>query len=92
MTEQEIIDYLLKQEWTFAKTMAKTPHWYIVRDRLKDKTGFDEAVKLIQSKGYQEMFFKKAYIYLNIGEHKYWALGNSPTDITVINRALIKNK
>jgi hypothetical protein len=77
--------FLNRCVWTFAKTMPEIPHEYIVRDRLSanDKKIFDDFSDYIQTDGYPATFGSNSYIYLIIGQHKYWVIEN------ILNRAKI---
>lgn len=67
-----------RNEWVFAKTMPEIPHYYIVRDNLSEdnKKLFDEFSEFIKKNGYIKKFFSKEYSYFNIGNYKYWVIGN----------------
>jgi len=86
MTERALIQFLEANTWTFAKTMPKTPHWYIVKDKCTDSDLFVEAVKLLQKIGIPEKFGKATFKYYVIGEFKYWTNGYPPDMTTIINR------
>ena len=77
-----ILDFIDRHQWTFAKTMPKIPHWYIVRDHLSedDKKTFDEFDAFIQKNGYTKKFYSKDFTYFEIGEYKYWL------DENILNR------
>jgi len=79
----DIEEFIIRNKWVFAKTMSEIPHYYIVRDNLSenDKMLFDEFGALIKRKGHTESFHSKQYTYFNIGNYKYWVIGN------VLNRA-----
>ena len=82
----QIIDFINRHQWTFAKTMPETPHWYIVRDHLSegDKKTFDEFEAFIKTNGYTKLFYSKPFMYYEIGEYKYWL------DENILNRDLLK--
>tara|TARA_R110001632_G_scaffold38261_1_gene96366 strand:+ start:930 stop:1211 length:282 start_codon:yes stop_codon:yes gene_type:complete len=93
MTKQEVESFLCgpNTKFTFAKTMARIPHSWIVRNRFPDSE-FLEVMNFIKDNGYAEKFYTKEYIYYNIGEYKYWVMTdkkgfNDPT--AIINRARI---
>ena len=75
-------------QWIFAKTMSEIPHYYIVRDDLSenDKKMFDEFEWFIKKNGYTAKFYSKEYTYFNIGNYKYWVIGN------ILNRAIVEEK
>jgi len=89
MTLDKIQDFIQKHDWTFAKSMPKTPHWYVVRENCNEQEFLDFVV-YIREHGEPRKFWRSTYIYLDIGAYTYWTMG-SPLDITrIINRALIK--
>jgi len=79
---ENLIDTL---SWTFAKTMSEIPHYYVVRDNLleEDRKRFDLFCEYIKEKGYPDTFDSQKYIYLKLGNYKYWVIDN------VLNRAQI---
>lgn len=84
----KFIKLIEENEWVFAKTMSGIPHYYIVRDYLSEnnKKLFDEFDAFIKKNGYTAEFFSKEYNYFNIGNYKYWVLGN------ILNRAELELK
>ncbi len=70
-------------KWIFAKTMPDTPHYYVVKDNLSedDKKMFNGFEWFIKKNGYDGEFYSKKYKYFNIGNYKYWVIGN------ILNRA-----
>lgn len=88
MTNLSLIEFLQQPlpefpalRFRFAKTMASTPHSYVVRSPENE----DEYARLsdrIASEGvWQEWKDGRQYRYLTIGPFKYWQMGQ------VINRA-----
>ncbi len=71
-------ELISKNTWTFAKTMPETPHEYIVRNVLSksDKKLFDDFKARIDQEGYSGKFRSNSYLYLNIGNYKYWVIDN----------------
>jgi len=65
--------------------MPQWPHYYIVRNN-ENEDDFVELVKIIRSEGTPEPFLEKTYLYLQIGEYKYWTMGNPIEGTTIINR------
>lgn len=89
MTIENILAFIDKHEWTFAKSMPKIPHWYVVRNKCDDDE-FVEFVKYIRANGEARKFWRATYVYLDVGEYTYWTMGNPLDETTIINRALIK--
>lgn len=51
--------------WTFAKTMPKWPHEYIVRARV-DEGRFVRLVDFIRASGYEGKFYEKPITYFDM--------------------------
>lgn len=91
MRGKEVVSFLEKAPFRFAKTMVKIPHSWICRKDFNDSE-FLSVMNFIKNKGYVERFFNKEYIYLNVGKYKYWVMTNNSgfNDRTaIINRAEI---
>ena len=82
-------DFINRQTWVFAKTMANIPHWYIVRDRLSadDQAIFKDFVQYIRDNGICAQFWKYNFPYLEYDGFYYWTMGDPVEQTTVINRA-----
>jgi hypothetical protein len=78
--------FIAESQWTFAKTMPQSPHWYTVRPKQNDEV-FADVVRLIRDEGYIKNFKGRKYTCLDIGEYRYWAMGPAETT-RVINRAV----
>lgn len=89
MNQEKIKDLILGWSWTFAKTMPQCSHWYVVRSP-ENEESFIEFVEHIRVHGVEEKFGKDSYLYLYLGEYKYWTMGNPVPETTIINRALAK--
>lgn len=83
-------EMIARCEWTFAKTMPFAPHEYIVRDRcpLTDEE-FVYFVDMQRRFGVKERWGKYNNPYLYIDDYKYWTMGASYDETTVINRAKV---
>ncbi|MCP4612923.1 MAG: hypothetical protein GY845_29880 [Planctomycetes bacterium] len=90
--DENIERFIDSANWVFAKTYAKTaPHEYAVREKNPDlEYEFIYFVKFIREYGYEEKFWSKTHTYYDVGEWKYWTMGNPVDETTIINRALIK--
>jgi hypothetical protein len=81
--------------WRFAKSMPHIPHEYIVRGQVPDED-FEAFIKLIADTGYQARWGRYLHTYLNIGEHKYWAMrgrgARKGAPLLIINRALLEDQ
>jgi hypothetical protein len=81
-------DFVEKAPWRFAKTMPDEPHEYTVRGEAPD-VEFEVFVHLIRGHGYSADYKGRTYTYLNVGEWRYWTMGEQVEKTTVINRAPI---
>ena len=80
---------LEENKWIFAKTMPETPHFYTLRRTWSDEKKFESIVEYIREHGVKEKFEGKEYIYLHLGDFKYWTMGEAVKDTILINRAKI---
>ena len=85
----EARDILERNKWIFAKTMPETPHFYTLRRTWRDEKKFESIVEYIREQGIKEKFEGKEYIYLHLGDFKYWTMGEAAKDTILINRAKI---
>src|SRR5476649_2186188 len=49
--EPEVLEFVERQDWTFAKTMPQWPHWYVLRHRVGDDEMFNSFVMYVQRHG-----------------------------------------
>ena len=87
---KELKNFIDSVEWTFAKTMPRWPHYYIVRKKV-DETLFVRVVEHIRSDGYQGWFYKKPITYFNEDSLVYWTMGEPIEKTTIINRTSLEN-
>ena len=77
--------------WRFAKSMPHIPHEYIVRGQVPDDQ-FEAFVQHIEDTGYKARWGRYHHTYLNVGDHKYWAMpgrGARRGAPIIINRAAV---
>ena len=89
MSTEEVQQFLKGHKWTYAKTMPEFPHWYLLKKDAIDKFKFIDVARYIQQNGIPSEFKNITYVYLNFESYKYWTMGSSPEETTVINRALL---
>jgi ubiquinone/menaquinone biosynthesis C-methylase UbiE len=90
-TKQELRKFFEDDnEWRFAKSMPQIPHWYIVKQKVKDQFMFEAAVMAIRKYGYEVTFKGQEYIYLNINQYHYWTMGAPLDETIIINRAFTR--
>lgn len=81
-------------EWTFAKSYAdKAPHEYLVAKKIpqEDRKIMIEFAKFIKTNGYSEKFYQSSFVYLNIGDKKYWTMDYPLYKTDLVNRCPIEN-
>ena len=77
-------------DWTFAKTMADIPHWYVVRGKTISPEQFDAFAEHLETHGDRAIWrspggHKYENTYLEVGDYKYWRID------AVINRDLLSS-
>jgi hypothetical protein len=78
------------QEWTYAKTMPKWRHEYIVRSRV-DEVLFVELVRHIRRHGRPGRFCSSTYSYFEQDSRLYWTMGAPVEETTIVNRCRIED-
>ena len=89
MNYEEIANKFNEVEWRFAKTMPEHPHSYTLRKDWESNAEFDMVVNYIREHGKEEPFWKARYIYLYIGDYKYWTMGAPINETILINKAKV---
>lgn len=89
LSHEAITESMAIAEWKFAKSMPRFPHWYTLREKWTQLIPFDDVVMHIRDNGYKGYFFRKQLIYYDIGDFKYWTMGNPLDDTILINKAKI---
>ena len=78
-----------KFTWTFAKTMADIPHWWIKRSPVIE-ADYVELFHTIAREGVREKFRNDYYRYWYPGDgYKYWAMTTDIKQSLIINRAKV---
>lgn len=91
MTLEEAEQWIAEQEFVYAKSYSDTfPHHYTTRSRC-DQDKFEAFLQLIRIEGIVKSFFKKQYLYLELGEYEYWEMGRPIPAVQVLNRATIND-
>lgn len=88
---ERVRDLLLAAEYKYAKTMPRFPHWYTLKSTWEDPEDFVRVVEFIRMHGYNEPFFRRPLIRLNIDDMKYWTMGDTLDNTILINRTFIEN-
>jgi len=80
---KEVID---QNEWRFAKTQPKNPHYYALRKKWVGDVPFDILLLFIREYGYNTIFRGWNYRNLDIDNFTYWSMG-APSSLSIlINR------
>lgn len=59
-------------EWTFAKTMAANPHWYVIERNAVDHELFLRVYNEIETRGYQRRWGGKLWRTISFQGYDYW--------------------
>ena len=86
----ELNAFVTQETWTYAKTMPKWPHEYIVRERV-DEELFEKLVKHIRANGYEGNFYSKNITYYDEDGMVYWTMGAPLVETIIINRCQQEN-
>ena len=86
----ELIAFIEKEGWTFAKTMPQWPHEYLVRNDV-DEQSFISLVEHIRAHGAPGSFYKRELTFYHFEGWVYWTMGNPVEETTIINRCLKEN-
>lgn len=82
--------WIAAQSWTFARSMPKVPHWYVLRSR-SDPGEFDRARAYVEGHGRLGRWHRKApNHYLDLDGFRYWVL-EGRNDEVVLNRERIED-
>ncbi len=81
----ELLRFVKGEKWTYAKTMPKWPHEYLVRERV-DEELFVRLVRHIRSNGNEGRFYSRTYIYYEQDGLLYWTMGAPIEETTIVNR------
>jgi hypothetical protein len=84
-SEADFANFVTCHNWQFARTMPANPHEYTLR-RSDPNAAFDDAVRYIREHGSIEEYAGKPYKSLCFGDYKYWTMGESLQQTSLINR------
>jgi len=75
--------FIYMSKWTYAITMPRNPHWYVVRPRLPHVSAGHEALfELIRDYHEMRRWFGQTYRAVSLDGWDYWII----EDGTIINR------
>ncbi len=81
--------YVNASTWQFAKSMPRTPHWYVKKE-WSDHAGFELLATAIKDYGTRRPFFRSMVTYLDLDGFQYWGWSVPVKDAILINRAKIR--
>jgi len=87
---EDLRAFVAEQTWTYAKTMPKWPHEYIVRDRV-DEDLFVQMVRHIRTHGHEGRFYSRKITYFDEDGMAYWTMGAPIDETKIINRCPKEN-
>ena len=87
---EELRRFVANERWTYAKTMPKWPHEYLVRARVAEDL-FVQIVKHIRTFGYEACFYQQPITYFEEDGHVYWTMGAPVEETIIINRCRTEN-
>lgn len=82
---EELSNFISIENWTYAKTMPKWPHEYLVRQNV-DETLLIKLAAFIRVHGYVGLFYNKENTYYDYDGKVYWTMGAPIEETTIINR------
>jgi len=90
MTFEEAESYIKQVRWQYAKTYVTAPHEYTCLDWNEDlHAQMVDFAYFIKINGYTEIFGKKAFRVLKIGEMKYWTMDDPLETTNLVNRTFV---
>jgi hypothetical protein len=79
--------WIAGEEWRFAKTMPRTPHWYVMLHFANDPHGLIRFYYLILEQGYWRPWYRSRYRTMIIGDYGYWVMSTGVPPGSIVNRA-----
>jgi hypothetical protein len=74
-------------KWTFARTMASTPHSYIVRDKQLSSEDYRRAFGAVNTFGEPAKFYDRTSIYLQRDGLRWWNMTRHEYESIILNHA-----
>ncbi|HLH24394.1 MAG TPA: hypothetical protein VK066_17870 [Chloroflexota bacterium] len=72
--------------WRRATRLRQFPHAYTLRRAWTDDAAFVAVVQTIRQYGYDALWWRKRYRYLDLGAYTNWTMGEPLEQTTLINR------
>lgn len=70
LTEEEVLVWMLDQQWIYAKTMPRHPHEYSLK-RFQDPRRFEDVVLTIWKRGYDRTYLNRLWRSIDVGNRHY---------------------
>jgi hypothetical protein len=83
---EELRRFVGEEAWTYARTMPRWPHEYLVRERV-DAGLFEQLVRHIRAHGYVGRFYRKRITDYEEDGLVYWTIRVPVAETTIINRS-----
>jgi hypothetical protein len=90
MAVPELSAFVERNAWSFARTMPKHPHEYVLLWKCSSERDFFRFAMTIRRYGYDENFFTKRIRYMDLCGRRYWTMGDLLETTWVLNRATNK--
>lgn len=89
VARKEIERFIAKNQWTFARSMPRQPHEYLLRKKATEEKLFVLFVLYIREFGYDQKYGSMNIRYADFGSCRYWTMGDLLEGTILINRARI---
>jgi hypothetical protein len=86
LTQADLKAFVDATHWQTARA-TRNPHQWTLK-KWTDPDLFDAVVRHVRENGYVKWFWRKRYICLDIGPHRYWSMDEDVKDTVLLNRAL----
>lgn len=90
MFPEELKRFVSEMKWTYARTMPRWPHEYLVRRRVDERL-FEDLVVFIREYGYESSFYRKKMVYYREDGLVYWTMGAPLDETVIINRCRVED-
>lgn len=97
MTPDAITSFIQGHAWKFAKTMPRSPHWYIAKEKCRSAAEFEGMVLHICKFGFKEMYqgwHYTVFVWQTPDQDepwKYWTMGYPLDQTIIINRTYVNS-
>lgn len=88
---EDLDDWLMRAaelKWVFARSMASTPHSYVVRDKGLKNEEYRKAFGVISTFGQPGKFYERLGIYLSDGNKRWWNMTRHEYESIILNHSV----